>query len=130
MKEPLDHALELLTLADEDLASATALIGGPNTLRPACFHAQQAAEKALKALLAADDVVYPWTHDIGVLLNLAGSRAPGLNAYREALAGLSQYGVEIRYNIAVSPSPEEARAALEAACAVVSLVRARIPSCS
>jgi len=32
-----------------------------------CFHAQQAVEKSLKALLAARDEEYPHRHDIGEL---------------------------------------------------------------
>jgi HEPN domain-containing protein len=34
------------------------------------FHAQQAAEKALKALLIQGQVEFPHTHVIGVVLNL------------------------------------------------------------
>ena len=34
------------------------------------FHAQQAAEKALKALLVLRQIEFPRTHDIGLLLDL------------------------------------------------------------
>ena len=35
-----------------------------------CFHAQQAAEKYLKAFLVSRNVGFPKTHDLEVLLNL------------------------------------------------------------
>jgi len=38
------------------------------------FHAQQAAEKLLKAALSAGGVVYPRTHRLGELLDLARDR--------------------------------------------------------
>lgn len=35
-----------------------------------CFHAQQAAEKAIKALLIAKKITFPKTHSIRMLLDL------------------------------------------------------------
>ena len=41
------------------------------------FHAQQAVEKSLKAVLAARGAAYPWTHDIRHLMELLeGCGAP------------------------------------------------------
>ena len=39
-----------------------------------CFHAQQAVEKALKAVLASRDVVFPFTHDLDGLIEFCESR--------------------------------------------------------
>lgn len=36
-----------------------------------CFHAQQAAEKALKAILLSRNIEFPYTHDIKGLLKIA-----------------------------------------------------------
>lgn len=44
-----------------------------------CFHAQQAAEKAIKALLVNQGVEFPYVHDLVFLLSLleaAGHAAP------------------------------------------------------
>ena len=35
-----------------------------------CYQAQQAAEKALKAVLVFDKIPYPYTHDINALLSV------------------------------------------------------------
>ena len=37
------------------------------------FHAQQTAEKSLKAVLAARGVYFPFTHDLRVLMDLCDS---------------------------------------------------------
>jgi len=39
-------------------------------LEDLCFNAQQAAEKAIKALLIQRDVAFPYVHDIAQLLTL------------------------------------------------------------
>lgn len=65
------EALAWLQHADEDLLSARTLLqyqqGG---WRIVAFHAQQAAEKALKAVLASQDAVLPRTHDLVALASL------------------------------------------------------------
>ncbi len=71
-------------------------------LEDLCFDAQQAAEKAIKAILIDLDVDYPYTHDLMTLLTLvseAGQSVPG--EVKEA-AMLTDYAVESRY-----PSPAE-----------------------
>lgn len=61
------------------------------------FHAQQAVEKALEAVLSAHDREYPWTHDLRHLIELlhdAGQPLP------EALAEarrLTPWAAEFRY---------------------------------
>ena len=61
------------------------------------FHAQQASEKALKALLVAAQVDFPRTHDLEdllVLLQQAGRRWPaGLEKVKE----LTPLAVQTRY---------------------------------
>ena len=39
-------------------------------LEALCFHAQQAAEKALKSVLVANDIPFPKTHNLRTLLDL------------------------------------------------------------
>ena len=57
-----------------------------------CFHAQQAAEKALKAVLIARGIPVPRSHNIRTLLDLLGD--PGsLPASVEEAASLTDYAV-------------------------------------
>ena len=63
----------------------------------ALFHAQQAAEKALKALLVALDRPVPRTHDLLVLVDDLVDRFEELDALALDLARLSAYGVAPRY---------------------------------
>ncbi len=61
------------------------------------FHAQQAAEKALKALLVQRQVEFPRTHVIGLLLNLCQTAGyEGAKALVDA-ATLTRYAVATRY---------------------------------
>ena len=59
------------------------------------FHAQQAVEKAFKAVLAGCGVTFPFTHNIGLLMTLvedAGSLAPPSLADADLL---TPYGVAL-----------------------------------
>jgi len=85
------------------------------------FHSQQAAEKALKAILVALGVQPPRTHSIGYLILLLSksgvdvAQLLSINAAR-----LTRYAVEARYpDFEEEPSLEEAREALEIAKRVV-----------
>jgi HEPN domain-containing protein len=61
-----------------------------------CFHAQQRAEKCLKALLIFREVDFPGTHDLVVLINLLGG-AKTLCLRIEDVQPLNRYSVETRY---------------------------------
>jgi HEPN domain-containing protein len=61
------------------------------------FHAQQAAEKLLKAALSAGRVVYPRTHRLGELLDLARDRGLAAPAEFDELHRLTPFAVEYRY---------------------------------
>jgi HEPN domain-containing protein len=84
--------------AESDLRLAR-LAAADESIRPeqVCFHAQQAAEKAIKAVLLARRIEFPLTHDIEELLEIAEA---GLIKLPEDLrdAGLlTPYAVETRY---------------------------------
>jgi HEPN domain-containing protein len=60
-----------LSKASDDLAIARVVTSTPDVPRwPACFHAQQAAEKALKAHLVAAGIAFPFTHALDRLADL------------------------------------------------------------
>jgi HEPN domain-containing protein len=62
-----------------------------------CFHAQQCAEKYLKAVLEEHTIVFPKIHDLVVLLDLSGGLIPELDPLRQQLAHLSVFGIASRY---------------------------------
>jgi len=63
----------------------------------ACFHAQQCAEKYLKGILAEAQAAFPKTHDLVDLLDRALALHPHWEQFREDLAFLSAFGVDVRY---------------------------------
>jgi HEPN domain-containing protein len=64
-----DLAEELLDLGRDDEAAARALLDvGSVSDAIVGFHAQQAVEKALKAVLASRGVEFPFTHDLSGLV--------------------------------------------------------------
>ncbi len=93
-----DLVRQWLAKADQDLHAAEALLAvSPPFLYPACFHAQQAAEKYLKALLTWHQVEFPKTHAIEQLLHLLSPVAPDVVSAVQEAADLTPYGVEVRY---------------------------------
>ena len=62
-----------------------------------CFHAQQCAEKYLKALLVEADLPFLRTHDLVVLLDQLLPLYPLWEVYRSDLAYLSEFAVSFRY---------------------------------
>lgn len=62
-----------------------------------CFHAQQCAEKYLKALLQEEAIAFGKTHNLSLLLDLLHERHPALELLRPTLAILNAYAVEYRY---------------------------------
>lgn len=121
MNGPRDHALGLLAKAANDLVAANATIATGQALDTVCFHAQQTAEKSLKALLAVKDVEYPWRHDLGELLALVVRHFPGIAELEDDILTLSPYAVEVRYGDMIAPDIDEARAALDIASRVHAL---------
>jgi HEPN domain-containing protein len=61
------------------------------------FHAQQCAEKYLKAWLTEREADFPRTHDLEALGRLALSSLPGLSSLMDDLRLLTSSAVEIRY---------------------------------
>ncbi len=109
MKSGRDTARIFVSKAEDDLAVAQACLIHSLPLSPACFHVQQAAKKLLKALLSADEVWAPWTHDLMKLLDLAEIRHPELGAFRLSLAGFGLYAVDARYDEVTGITPDTLR---------------------
>ncbi|MFN8498717.1 MAG: HEPN domain-containing protein [Anaerolineae bacterium] len=91
-----------------------------------CFEAEQAAEKALKAVLIHRSHEYPKTHSLGLLIELIEQYVGVSDAVRAAVA-LSNYAVQTRYPGDYSPvSEEEYEQALILAQTIVSWARQQI----
>jgi len=64
---------------------------------PAGFHLQQAAEKALKALLIVHGRFPPRTHDLEHLCEAVAALDPSLDGWSDRLLPLADFGVAQRY---------------------------------
>lgn len=86
--ERADDDIRLVRRVVDDADIADAIVG---------FHAQQAVEKAIKAVLAAREIDYAKTHALGYLIGLV--EANGIDAPAAVLdAGeLSPWAVDFRY---------------------------------
>jgi HEPN domain-containing protein len=86
-----------LLKADSDIQTIRILLGDPSPpLDSVCFHAQQAAEKALKGLLTAHGIPFPKTHDLALLASLIPPNA-ALDVPRDTWVELSYFAVGPRY---------------------------------
>jgi len=61
------------------------------------FHAQQAAEKFIKAFLVRHQIEFPKSHDIALLRQLVARVDPRLAEKLAIADALTPYGVEFRY---------------------------------
>jgi HEPN domain-containing protein len=85
-----------LAYAESDLAVARG-VDWPGVLTETlCFHAQQAAEKAIKAVLVAAGIEPSRTHDLAVLL-AAVPEGTTIGIDRVSVAALTVYAVAGRY---------------------------------
>jgi HEPN domain-containing protein len=62
-----------------------------------CFHAQQAAEKALKAVLLHKKVDFPFTHDLEELVEVSMNGGIAVPDELHDLGNLTPYAVQARY---------------------------------
>jgi HEPN domain-containing protein len=83
--------------ADLDFATAARLLLEVQFRDVVAFHAQQAAEKYLKAMLTRHQIEFPKTHVIGRLLILLRPIDPELADTLDEANWLSPFGAEIRY---------------------------------
>jgi HEPN domain-containing protein len=88
----------------------------------ACFHAQQCAEKYLKARLVEAGKDFPKTHDLSAILNLVLAFEPSWESLREDLEHLTDLGVEVRYP-GTTADLEDAEEAMRTAQHVRGIVR-------
>jgi HEPN domain-containing protein len=115
-----------LQRAESNLEIARRARGEKVFLEDLCFEAQQAAEKALKALLIYLSGDYPRVHSFTLLLERLEQHAAVPEPIREVVE-LSDYAVQIRYPGDYYPvSKEEYERAMELAERVLQWVRSQI----
>jgi HEPN domain-containing protein len=119
---------DLLALAREDLASAEALHRAERISdSPVGFHAQQAVEKALKAAIASRDLDFPFTHDLGVLMQLCEDAGLALPDDLAEADRLTPYAAALRYGLG-NPEAVAAKSALRWAALAIEWADAEVHS--
>ncbi|MSQ15920.1 MAG: HEPN domain-containing protein [Dehalococcoidia bacterium] len=110
-------ALDDVTLAERALEGGRPLVG------LACYHAQQAVEKAIKAVLIFLQIEFPFTHEIDPLLKLVPSDW-GVKEAPISGRSLNDWAIAGRYPVTDLPEPVEENAweALRQARAVLEAV--------
>lgn len=109
-----------LARARADLALARAPLPEGALLEDLCFHAQQAAEKAIKAVYRAKGLQFRYTHDLAELLAGLCEQGVEFPAEVENAGDLTGFAWEARYpGLAEPVSEEEYKYALEVAEAVL-----------
>jgi HEPN domain-containing protein len=124
----IEKVRQWLAHADEDLRAARYALSMPETppCRVIAFHAQQCAEKYLKAYLVFHAVDFPYTHSLRRLLDLCAPAAGWSEQLRDA-EQLSPYAITARYpgeDLVVTEV--EARRAVEVAERVRQVVRSAL----
>ena len=130
MNAPPDEIKAWLTKAKSDLDSARILIEHKSAnYDTACFHCQQAAEKALKAFLVSRNVAFERVHVMTYLVDLCVAQNQAFNDLREKAELLSPYAVEIRYpGDALEVPREDAEEAYTAAVTLWEFVLKQLPA--
>jgi HEPN domain-containing protein len=130
MNERPDKISELkkwIDKAEHDLVAARHMLELTELTDIVCFHCQQCAEKYLKALLLFNDVHFPKTHDLRVLLQLA-QKHRGFKLKLSDIVPLNRYTIEGRYPGDWEPiDKDEALNAVKIASTVRSEIRLILP---
>jgi len=114
---------EWIDKAEGDLITAQREAdANPPNFDATAFHAQQCAEKYLKACLIEASIGFPKVHDLAVILNLVLQIEPSWAQLRDELDALTSLGIEVRYPGTLADR-EDAEQALHTARTVRKLVR-------
>lgn len=124
----MDLSARWLALAREDLQVADITLR-EGLYNQTCFHAQQAAEKAMKGFLAAVQRKIPKTHSLSEILKLCLAVEEGLKHLEPRCRTLDRYYIPTRYPDALpgslaegSPSFRDAEEAIQAAQEILAAV--------
>ncbi|MCS7192196.1 MAG: HEPN domain-containing protein [Armatimonadetes bacterium] len=119
------ETIETVEKAENDWLMANRLLQPPPFYDGVCFHAQQCAEKYLKAFLEEHSIVFSKTHNLIELLNLSGGLLPELDPLRPQLQKLSNYAVITRYR-GFWATQQDADEAMQTAGQVRAFIRSKL----
>lgn len=91
----------------------------------ACFHAQQCAEKYLKAFLVRHGIAFRKTHDLRDLRRQCVEVDSAMDLLTDSLLMLNQFAIDARYP-GLPLTKDDARDAVKAMTQVRAFVRARL----
>jgi len=126
MKDKAELVKGWLRKAQSDITAMDASLEA-GALDAACFHAQQSAEKYLKAFLIQAGVDSPFTHNLAKLAELCAGIDASFRSLISVVESLTPYAVEMRYDSEFWPDEEVARDARSRALAVRDFVLRRLP---
>lgn len=107
----LEEALLLLRKAREDAGAVEKLFADVDVADAVVgFHAQQAVEKALKAVLASRGDDFPWTHDLRHLIERLDAVETSLPSQLHEIRVLGPWAVEFRYGETIDDPLDRRRA--------------------
>lgn len=99
MPPHIEEALRLMQIAQRDVGTLELLLPFPQAdLAAIGFNAQQAVEKALKAVCALCHIEFPRTHELHKLAGLLQNAGVNVPITAEHLGQLNPFAVEIRYD--------------------------------
>ena len=111
MKQPVDLARRFLSLAERDFKAFRKLADDPEMDDEVIgFHAQQAVEKCLKAVLALHRAEVRKTHDLRELRALLEKNRLPTPPMTEEIKDLNPYAVMLRYDDVESETLDRIRA--------------------
>ena len=123
---PPDDPREWMNRARSDLTQAKSQVPGVY-LENLCFNAQQAAEKAIKAVMITRNIEFPYVHDLARLLSLLEDGGEVIPEAIRRAGDLTDYATITRYPGEIRPVTEpEYREAIAIAEAVVHWAEERI----
>lgn len=127
MNECLEAARGLVRKAEHDWKNASASLEHDVPLDTVCFHIQQVAEKLLKALMVAEGIEYPFTHDLRDLLDRLVPRFPVLAQFYDTIPDYTDFAVALRYDDSFDPTRDETLEAFECVRRLRALVLELLP---
>jgi len=115
MKRESDLAKGWMLKGDSDLTNAKRTVASDGPYDTACFHAQQAVEKYLKAVIAVHGLDIPRTHDLEEIQLICIELIQDVAFKNLPLEELSDYAVSVRYDFEFWPDVKIAAEAVDVA---------------
>jgi len=127
MKSREDLARGWWRKGENDLANARLCVAANQALDTACFHAQQATEKYLKAYMAFNGIEFPFIHNLEKLVALCSIHAQDFSLIKETAQALTPFAVEARYDDEFWPDIDTTREAINIAEHIRQFIFQKLP---